>query len=51
MLMQVGWLQKGKGKAATQKNKTRVGGGEWKNKGTHHQGTRSPRRLLGLLDP
>jgi len=49
--MQVGCLQKGKGKVAIQKNKTRGGGEEWKNKGTHHQGTRSPRRLLRLLDP
>jgi len=38
VVMQVGFLQKGKKKVALQKNKTRSGGKEWKNKGTYNQG-------------
>jgi len=51
VVKQLGCLQKGTGKVSMQKNKTKSGGKEWKNKGTHHQGARIPRRLLGLLDP
>jgi len=51
VVMHVGCLQKEKGKVAMQKKKRRGEGEEGKNKGTHHQASRSPRRLLGLLDP